>query len=212
VTSPFDAIAPKYDRLWSETDRGQSQRGEVWAEIDVLFPPGSTVLDLGCGTGDDAIHLATLAIQVVGIDSSAEMAAIANARGVDAIEWPIERLSELPRPFDGAISNFGALNCVEDLGAVAWQLYEVLSPGAYAAICLMSRFHPAETARFAAALRFRLATRRWSGHATWRGIDVYYPTSRSVRRSFAPWFESVRQIAIGGGDHTLYIFRRRSAC
>jgi SAM-dependent methyltransferase len=211
MTSPFDAIAVDYARLWDETERGRAQRREVWAAIDSLFPTGAQVLDLGCGTGEDALHLSGLGLRVVGIDASARMVAAARERGVDAVQCDIERLADLPgAPFGGAISNFGALNCVADLRPVARQLFAILSPGACAALCLMSRFHLAESARFSAALQFRRAARRWSGRAQWRGIDVYYPTSASLRRSFAPWFEPVQRIPIGGGDHTLHIFRRRT--
>ena len=59
---------------------------------------------------------------------------------------------------------------------------------------------------------WRHAAKRWLGHTHWRGIDVYYPASRQIRAAFAPWFEFERRVAIGRGDHQLYIFRRRVGC
>src|SRR5215470_10104545 len=84
MSSPFDAIAPSYASLWSEAQEGASQRAEVWREIQGLWQPGERVVDLGCGTGDDALFLTGLGIEVLGIDASERMVEIARARGVDA--------------------------------------------------------------------------------------------------------------------------------
>lgn len=226
--TPFETIAPAYDALWSDAPRGRAQRAEVWREIDRLFHAGDRILDLGCGTGDDALYLAERGVEVVGIDSSVRMVEIARGRGVDArlMEFSESRpladaRGSLPAPgvyshsmsrvregavygdFSGAISNFGALNCVRDLRPIAESLGQWIKPGGPLAICLMGRFSLADLRHAAARLR---------GRTRWRGIDVYYPTSRAIRSSFAPWFDFDRRVAIGRGDHQLYIFRRRSGC
>jgi hypothetical protein len=118
----------------------------------------------------------------------------------------------MKRSFDGALSNFGALNCVPDLHATAQDLAAILRPGAYAAMCLMPRFCWSETLRGIWRLDFKHAFRRWSGATVWRGLPIYYPTSRSVRRAFAPHFHFVRSVSIGRGDHRLFVFRRRALC
>jgi len=209
VTSPFDLIAPAYAELWSSTPKGITQRAAVWREIDPLFRPGDRILDLGCGPGDDALHLAASGVSVLGVDSSPAMIAIAESRGVCAIRLAIERLDVLPGLFDGAISNFGALNCVDDLRAAARELGRLLRPAAPLAICLMSRFCWRETLVFLATFRFHQAFRRWPAQTNWRGIDVYYRTSREIRRTFADFFRFKRCVPIGGGDHHLYIFEQR---
>ena len=50
----------------------------VWPILDRM-PPGLAV-DAACGTGRHAEHLATLGHQVIGVDSSAEMLATAQAK------------------------------------------------------------------------------------------------------------------------------------
>ena len=42
--------------LWSATENGCRQRAQVWAGSNGLFPAWPTILDLGCGTGEDAVH------------------------------------------------------------------------------------------------------------------------------------------------------------
>lgn len=203
MTSPFDVLAPSYCKLWTNTPRGREQRAAVWREIHGLFRTGDRILDLGCGAGDDALHLSGFGVEVFGIDASPKMVEIAWSRGVNASILAIEDLDRLSGTFSGAISNFGALNCLADLAPVAAQLARLVQPAGPVAICLMGRFCFAD---------WRHVVKRWLGHTHWRGIDVYYPTSREIRAAFAPYFEFERRVAIGGGDHHLYIFRRRLAC
>ncbi len=203
MNTPFDALAQSYNTLWTETPRGRDQRAAVWREIDGVFRAGDHVLDLGCGTGDDAVHLASLRVEVSGIDAAPKMVEAARSRRVNASLLAIQDLHRLGGPFSGAISNFGALNCIADLRPVAAQLARLIQPSGPVAICLMGRFCFTD---------LRHAAKRCLGRTSWRGFDVYYPTSRRIRAAFAPWFVFERRIAIGRGDHQLYIFRRRVTC
>ncbi len=55
-------------------------RNLLWERYARLFRPGDAVLDVGCGTGIDALFLARSAVRVVGIDASPSMIAQARAR------------------------------------------------------------------------------------------------------------------------------------
>ena len=202
MTSPFDGLAASYNALWSDAPRGRNQRVCVWREIDELFQTGDQVLDLGCGTGDDALYLAKSGIDVFGIDASPKMVEIARLRGVRAEQLAIEDLDRLSGPFSGALSNFGALNCVRALRPVAEQLARLIDGPV--AVCLMGRLCWPEIAHG--------ITRRLPGRAQWRGIEIYYPTAHQVRAAFEPYFNFNKRVSIGHGDHQLYIFRRRRAC
>jgi len=210
MTSPFQQIAPRYAALWSDTPRGRAQRERVWRELDPLFNAGDRILDVGCGTGDDAVHLASCGVEVVGIDSASSMVEIACERGVDARQMAIEELSklagELDGAFDGALSNFGALNCVANLCNVSDALAPMVRPHGMLALCVMSRYC---WRNVFLSNDWQHLIQRWSGHTEWRGIDVYYRSARSIARSFAPHFEFQRRVSIGHGDHQLLVLRRR---
>jgi SAM-dependent methyltransferase len=210
-TTPFDLIAPDYDVLWSTTENGCRQRAEVWREIDSLFRRGDLILDLGCGVGDDAVHLSAKGVRVIAMDSSRPMVDIATSRGVVARHVAIEDLGGITGMFDGALSNFGSLNCVRDLDTAALQLARLLRPGSPIALCFLSRFWLKETFQCLRRRELRKAFRRWSGHTIWRGLDVYYPSAYRIRRAFEPWFTFARSTSIGDGDHRLYVFKRRAA-
>jgi ubiquinone/menaquinone biosynthesis C-methylase UbiE len=210
MSSPFDVLAASYETTWSATTEGRGQREEVWRVVDELFRSGDRVIDLGCGTGDDALHLQAHGVEVYGIDSSQKMVEIARSRQVDAHWGWMEDLASVQGTFSGALSNFGALNCVLQLEPVAHQLARLIRARGLVALCVMGPFCWRETMRFFFQGKFRKATRRWSGRAEWRGTVIRYWSGTAVRRAFEDHFEFEKRIAVGRGDHQLYVFRRRA--
>ncbi|HUE95474.1 MAG TPA: class I SAM-dependent methyltransferase, partial [Longimicrobiaceae bacterium] len=73
----FDAAAATYDAGFSHRTLGRWLREIVHEKLDASFPAGAHVLELGCGTGEDALHLARRGVRVVATDASARMLAVA---------------------------------------------------------------------------------------------------------------------------------------
>ena len=212
----FDALAGGYDAGFTATSLGRLHREAVWRRLDARFPPGARVLELGCGTGEDAVHLAGRGVNVLATDGAPAMvdAARRKAReqgvedrlafGVMTLEsfaaagadesTPIDREG----PFDGAFSNFGALNCVDELAPVARALAARLRPGAPAVLTLMGPTCPWEWLWFLARGRPGSAFRRLRpGGARWRGVTVRYPGIGAAKKAFAPWFRPLHVSAVG---------------
>ncbi|HET7841684.1 MAG TPA: methyltransferase domain-containing protein, partial [Terriglobia bacterium] len=76
----FDALAESYDDAFTNTLIGRAQRACVWGEIDRHFKPAQTILEINCGTGVDALHLAERGVRVVACDASPGMIAAARRR------------------------------------------------------------------------------------------------------------------------------------
>jgi SAM-dependent methyltransferase len=190
AAAAFDKLAKEYDTLWSFSAIGREQRAAVWRQIDPLFHAGDRVLDIGCGTGVDASHLLERGSKVYAIDASREMVRMARSRGVDAHHLPAEALEFLEGEFDGAISNFGALNCVHDLSPVARALGRLVRVGRHVAICLAGPCCGWEMAHFIARGQLAKAFRRWnrSGCDTALGVHVDYPSVSRLARAFQPDF------------------------
>ena len=55
--SGFDAVAEDYDDAFSRSILGTLMRRAVWRRLDQRFSAGDRVLELNCGTCEDAIHL-----------------------------------------------------------------------------------------------------------------------------------------------------------
>lgn len=196
--SYFDRLAESYDQSWTNSLIGRLQRDAVWRELSPLVRPGDRVLDLGCGTGEDALHFQKLGAQVEAIDGSPRMVDAARQRGVPARLQRIEEVAALHGTFDLVLSNFGALNCVADLSALREPLRRLLRPEGVLAVCVLNRFCLWESGYYALRARLQKAVRRWTGNTqTSSGLRVFYPTARSIRACFAPDFQVIRDVGVG---------------
>lgn len=90
--------------------------------------PGERVLDLGCGDGQLTGRIAATGAIVSGLDSSAQMAAAARARGLDVSESSAESMPFSSGSFDAVFSN-AALHWIRDQHAMLSEVYRVLKPG-----------------------------------------------------------------------------------
>jgi ubiquinone/menaquinone biosynthesis C-methylase UbiE len=206
--APFDGMAADYDRSFTASAIGQRMRAAVWHRMDAAFRPGERVLELNCGTGEDAVHLGRRGVRVLATDCSPAMLTVASAKVgragltgvVEIAPLAIEDLAR-QRPvgaFDGVLSNFGGLNCVDDLPGVVRGLAAVTEPGARVLLCLMGPMVPWEWGWYLAHGEPRRATRRLvRGGAEWRGLTVRYRSIGQVRRAFAPYFMQRRASAVG---------------
>jgi SAM-dependent methyltransferase len=198
----FDSIATEYDSLFTLSLIGRAQRTAVWRKAAAVFLPGNRVLELNCGTGEDALFLARRGISVCACDASAGMIARAQARkAAEAPFAPIEfrllsteDLATMPpaKPFDGVFSNFSGLNCVEDLSQTARLLAQAVVPGAPLLLCLSTRYCLWEMLHYWVRGDRRRGFRRCRGTADVSlgecPLRVYYPTVRTIVSQFSPMF------------------------
>jgi ubiquinone/menaquinone biosynthesis C-methylase UbiE len=206
----FDSIAEEYDQLFTNSKIGRAQRDVVWQRAAALFPSGGHILELNCGTGEDAAFLAERGIEVTACDASVLMIHQARARtlrdGARQIQFhvlPSERINELSVPdmFDGALSNFSGLNCIADLAVIARKLARRMKSGAPALLCLSTRFCIWEMLHYAFRGDMHRAFRRCAGASQVRigseTFPVYYPTLRLFAKSFHPFFRFRSAMGVG---------------
>jgi SAM-dependent methyltransferase len=191
--------------MFTDTALGRSLRELVWLRCDDTFASGDRVLDLGCGTGEDALRLARRGAHVVGIDASPDMVQAARQKAFAAgcaaqIDFHCVAMEHLSRvldgqSFDGVLSNFGAVNCVGDLRALIAAVAARLAPGGRLLWVVMGKHVPWEWIWFGLRGDTRKARRRFAiGGATWRGLIIRYPTPRDMRQLLSPWF-AVRRVS-----------------
>ncbi|HZM40774.1 MAG TPA: ubiquinone/menaquinone biosynthesis methyltransferase [Acidimicrobiales bacterium] len=127
VRSMFDAIAPRYDLV----NRIMTFRLDVrWRRLTVrslTLRPGSTVLDLACGTGDLCRELQSGALVPVGVDLSFGMLAAARTTA-PLVQGDALRLPVRDGAVDGVTCGFALRNLV-DLGPLWDELARVVRPG-----------------------------------------------------------------------------------
>ena len=94
---------------------------------------GKSVLDLGCGYGENCAEFKSLgASAVVGVDISEKMLAVAIGEhpGIKFIHADMSDLSFIRDRYDVVFSSL-ALHYIEDFAAFVKGVYDVLTPGRY---------------------------------------------------------------------------------
>jgi SAM-dependent methyltransferase len=203
----WNLTAETYDQMFPETLVGQTQRHAVWRQLARVFYRGQRVLEMNCGTGIDAVHLAEKGIRVLACDLSPRMIEFATRRSAAANTANLTEFRVLPTeqieclteqaPFDGALSNFAGLNCVEDLSAVAQSLGKLLRPEASLLVCMAGRIVPWEMAWYLGHGDMKAAMRRLRSTSEDPRVKVFFPTVHAIQRAFAPGFRLLSWRGIG---------------
>jgi SAM-dependent methyltransferase len=211
----FDAIALDYDREFTSTLLARTLREQVWARLATHFNAGNRVLELNCGTGEDAIWLARRGVRVTATDVSTAMLNVTErkARDCGVSELIETRALDLAAPltwqgersgvrYTGVLSNFGGLNCVQDLRPLAAFLADRIKPHGMVILVLMNRWCAWEIVWHLLHLQPRTALRRLRRDGVEANIGrdtvhVWYPSIKALRQVFAPHFQLRRVIGLG---------------
>lgn len=201
----FEIAVSVYDKLSKNFDQFESNdylipvRKESLKTLISTFRQGKIVIDIGCGTGTEAIALAKKGVSVVGIDPAKGMieqarkkAKQANLKNVQFHVLHARDLYKLPElcgihKFQGAYSSLGSLNHEQYLGPINEAFKELLEPKSPVVISVMSRYCACEMAYFlfkAPGLLFRrkgpFTTVPIGGEECW--IRMY--SKKDMKRSF----------------------------
>src|SRR5688572_23347635 len=124
MAAPFDHIAPTYDSAFTQSAIGQLQRKHVWNYLEKITPElgGLEILELNCGTGEDAMLFSEKGFNIVATDVSEEMLRVTQQKAhryslqnkITSHYLDLESFDEtvFDKKFDLIFSNFGGLNCI----------------------------------------------------------------------------------------------------
>ena len=138
VAEAFSRKSEEYDLFGSDHPNLIRLRHKVYQHTLRFLQPGDRILEINSGTGLDAVYFASLGYSIHAIDIAEGMLAhlqekIEHYQLVDQITVENRSFTELNhvsgRPYSYIFSNFGGLNCIEDLSEVTDKLPAVLSPG-----------------------------------------------------------------------------------
>jgi SAM-dependent methyltransferase len=204
--SAFDAMAADYDVREAANPVMQLMRERSLTILERTFPRGARLLDVGCGTGTEAIWLTQRGRTILGVDPSPQMLEVFSARATAAeLQIPTRLLGagDLMRlvdeygsaSFDGAYSSFGPLNAEHSLDPPLAALSRLVRPGGWIVLSVMNRWCLAEMASMVAGGRANQAFRRARSSVPVTvgasSTEVRYPSWRQVRSAIRPGFRIV---------------------
>jgi SAM-dependent methyltransferase len=210
----FDAAASGFDLRFGEWLSVAAQRQAVRRALAAAFPPGGRLLEIGGGTGEDAVWLAQRGFNLFLTDAAPAMVELSakklaglGGRAYVLSAEDIEQFAEYyltnhDALFDGAFSNFAPLNCVNDLSPVGRGLARLLKPGSAAMLVLFGNCAAGEVLVECLRGRPGQSLRRFGrGDVPARlgggGFFVRYHRAREIRSAMGPWFRFVRCLGIG---------------
>jgi ubiquinone/menaquinone biosynthesis C-methylase UbiE len=198
VQVAFNGQSAIFDELYSGNEIIRYKRERVRSVLLKYLKPGSDILELNAGTGEDATYLAQRGHHVHATDISTGMqsklaakAALQTFSGSVSQELcSFTALNGLQNqgPFDCIFSNFAGLNCTGDLEIVLQSFDSLLKSGGIVVLVILPRFCLWESLFFLKG-KFRTATRRFfSSKGRKANIDgaaftCWYYSSRFVKRT-----------------------------
>jgi SAM-dependent methyltransferase len=196
VRGLFDAKAAAWPSKYAPGGRLANRLTRLADAVAYHVPAGGSVLDLGCGTGELAIALATSGIRATGCDISPEMlriAADADAPGnvVDWVElepdWRV--LPFRAETFDAVVAS-SILEYVDDPTAVLRECRRVLRPGGVVLCTVPDPRHPLRWLEWLLAVADRVLLVRTAGRR-WPRLDSYLTYLRISRQRHPVrwWYE-----------------------
>jgi ubiquinone/menaquinone biosynthesis C-methylase UbiE len=214
---PFDHMAESYDADFSSSRIGRMQRNKVWSMLSAFSERKRgplSILEINCGTGEDAIHLAELGHHVIATDASAVMIEKAKQKAdslqidnalIQFIQCPFDQLAFqfAGKQFDLVFSDFGGINCVQAkaIHALAADLSQLLIADGQLVLVAMGRFCLWETAYFMYKRRFAEAFRRWKKknllEAGGKSMPFYHYSPAGLQRLFHPYFNRIKYFPVG---------------
>ena len=142
MENAFNNLAATYDKEFTFTPTGILQRKQVlsYLQKQIIDKKSLNILELNCGTGEDAVQLAKWGHRIVATDGSKEMIRIAKTKnetpeGLPPLfrELAFDKIcrENFEEQFDLVFSNFGGLNCINkhELETLFLHLIPLLKPG-----------------------------------------------------------------------------------
>lgn len=210
----FDAYAEGYDSAFTQTHIGRLQRQQVWQALQPHLTSPKDILEVNCGTGEDAIQLAQAGHRVLATDLSEKMIEVARAKATQLdppvkLRFEASDFLELPtivgrKKFDLVFSNFGGLNCINTGDTMQFSriCYDLLRPGGLLFLIYMSKACTWESFYFSYQKNKEKANRRKrngpvTSQVEGHPVSVWYYSTTELATLYSKYFKMTDQFPIG---------------
>ncbi len=206
MDASFDKAAANYDDTFTHTAVGKMQRALVYAELSKHLTSVKNILEINCGTGEDAIWFAKQNFNVTATDISAKMIEVARRKAKLNFQTAdinlIAKVFENEK-FDLLFSNFGGLNCLSksELENFFATVDSILTEKGKLALVIMPKNTLWERFYFLAKAQFKNISRRKKesvmAHVDGENITTYYYNPKDIVNLANANFETVSVKPVG---------------
>lgn len=200
----FTKQSTVFDELYNGDTIIQYKRQRVREHILSYAKKNCSMLELNCGTGEDAIYFAQKGFSVRATDISQGMLEVLRQKversGLNE-QITIEQCSfieleklQAGQAFDYVYSNFGGLNCTGELGKVLDSLNTIVNPGGVITLVIISKFCLWETlllfrGKFKTAFRRFFASKGRKAHVEGSVFKCWYYSPSFIKKQLQSKFE-----------------------
>lgn len=178
IDTGFSKVYDHYEWLNKESLIDQTMRNQVHQTVLKFIKPHSSIIEINSGSGIDAVFFAKLGYTILATDVSegAEMKINEKIRQLNVSNLTFKKCSFLeldqlhPSKFDYLISNFGGLNCSDELQKVFHSFDSILLPNAHVTMVILGKYYPWDWI-YALKLKFRRAFMRLSKSDVYANIE-----------------------------------------
>ncbi len=210
MLTPFDKYAKTYDDHFTNTLIGKEQRKQVYRHLAKhLTKNNPSILEINCGTGEDAQWLAKKGHIVLATDISEGMIEVAKQKSTSA-HLKFQQLNCLdvsklqPNKYDLLFSNFGGLNCLSpnELNAFSAACDSIQQSNAKLIFVIMSSNCWWENFYFNQKNEYKKANRRQNKNGVDTIIDdvsfkTYYYSPKEIETIFSNHYKVIETKPIG---------------
>lgn len=147
MKADFDIASKNYDTTFTNSAIGKLQRNAVYINLKNHLKNVKNILEINCGTGEDAMWLANQNLNVIATDISSQMIAVAKSKSNNTnIKFEIADINSVStqyktHEFDLLFSNFGGLNCLKktELKSFFENISDIISEKGKLALVIMPR-------------------------------------------------------------------------
>ncbi len=210
----FDHIAEEYDNDFTYSNIGKRQRNLVYSYLEKTLPNRVlNILELNCGTGQDAIWFSEKGHKVSATDISTKMIECATkktkSKGINSINYNVLDLKKvstlkISEKYDLIFSNFGGTNCIDlqELKYFLKNASKLLNKKGKVILVIMPKFCLWESLYFTLKGNLKSAFRRktdTSVDANVEGIKVktWYHSPDEVKEISKEIYRNFKSVPIG---------------
>jgi ubiquinone/menaquinone biosynthesis C-methylase UbiE len=199
INLAFSKQSAQFDSIDSNNLILADLRKQIYAHVEKYLRPKSSILELNAGTGIDASYFISKGHRVHATDLSDGMIAELT-RKITTDKLTVQQLSytelgKLPQDaYNYVFSNFGGLNCIQDLSIVAKELTRLLQPNSIVTWVVMPPVCPWEIAGILKGNKNAL--RRFNKHGVQAHLEgeyfqTYYHSLNSIKKTFGPQYKLI---------------------